>query len=140
MSVSFRVRKEVCRVLLVGLASGLLLLSPAGTSTGSRSHGEIPLRQLRDKLKSEKAGDRRKAARELGQTLSREATPLLLGAVGDKDPEVRRAAIKSLGLIRDTERRHHAVDRSRRWGPRGAPGGRHRPGQPLYRDRTPAFS
>ena len=100
MSVSFRVRKEVCRVLLVGLASGLLLLSPAGTSLVPEARGDS-IEELRDKLKSEKAGDRRKAARELGQTLSREATPLLLGAVGDKDPEVRRAAVKSLGLIRD---------------------------------------
>ena len=59
------------------------------------------IEELRDKLKSEKAGDRRKAARELGETLSREATPLLLGAVEDKDPEVRREVVKSLGLLRD---------------------------------------
>lgn len=101
MSVSFRARREVWRILLVGLASGLLLLSPAGTSLIPDARADS-IEELRDKLKSKKAGDRRKAARELGETLSREATPLLLGAVGDKDPEVRRAAVKSLGLIRDS--------------------------------------
>ena len=100
MSVSFRARKEVCRVLLVGLAGGLLLLSPAGAPLVPDARGDS-IEELRDKLKSKKAGDRRKAARELGETLSREATPPLLGAVEDKDPQVRRAAVKSLGLIRD---------------------------------------
>ena len=100
MSVSFRARKEACRILLVGLASGLLLLSPAATPLVPEARGDS-IEELRDKLKSKKAGDRRKAAGELGETLSREATPLLLGAVGDKDPEVRRAVVKSLGLIRD---------------------------------------
>ncbi len=101
MSVSFRARKEVRRFLLVGLTSGLLLLSPAGAPLVPFAMGDS-IEELREKLKSKKAGDRRKAARELGETLSREATPPLLGAVGDKDPEVRRAAVKSLGLIRDT--------------------------------------
>ena len=100
MSVSFRARKEACRILLVGLASGLLLLSPAATPLVPEARGDS-IEELRDKLKSKKAGDRRKAAGELGETLSREATPLLLGAVGDKDPEVRRAVVKSLGMIRD---------------------------------------
>ena len=100
MSVSFRARKEVCRVLLIGLASGLLLLSPAGTPPVLQAMGGT-IEDLRDKLKSKKAGDRRKAARELGETLSREATPLLLEAVTDKDPEVRREVVKSLGLLRD---------------------------------------
>ena len=100
MYVSFRARKEVFRALLVGLAMGLLLLSPAGTRLVPDARGDS-IEELRDKLKSEKAGDRKKAARELGRTLSREATPLLLGAVGDTDPEVRQAAVKSLGLIRD---------------------------------------
>lgn len=101
MSVSFRARKGVYPILLVGLASGWLLLSPAGVPLVPYALGDS-IEKLREKLKSRKAGDRRKAAGELGQTLSREATPLLLGAVGDKDPEVRRAAVKSLGLIRDT--------------------------------------
>ncbi len=100
MSVSFRARKEASRILLVGLASGLLLLSPAATPLVPEARGDS-IEELRDKLKSKKAGDRRKAAGELGETLSREATPLLLGAVGDKDPEVRRAVAKSLGMIRD---------------------------------------
>ena len=100
MSVSFRARKEVCRVLLIGLASGLLLLSPGGTPPVLQAMGDT-IEELRDKLKSKKAGDRRKAARELGETLSREATPLLLEAVTDKDPEVRREVVKSLGLLRD---------------------------------------
>ena len=100
MSVSFRARKEVCRVLLIGLASGLLLLSPGGTPPVLQARGDT-IEELRDKLKSKKAGDRRKAARELGETLSREATPLLLEAVTDKDPEVRREVVKSLGLLRD---------------------------------------
>ena len=78
MSVSFRVRKEVCRVLLIGLASGLLLLSPAGTPLVLDAMGDSN-EELRDKLKSKKAGDRRKAARELGETLSREATPCCWG-------------------------------------------------------------
>lgn len=102
MRVSFRARKEVRRILLVGLASGLLLLSPAGASLVPDASGDS-IEKLREKLKSKKAGDRRKAARELGDTLSREATPALLGAAGDKDPQVRRAAVKSLGLIRDLD-------------------------------------
>lgn len=100
MSVSFRARKEACRILWIGLASGLLLLSPAGAPLVPFAMGDS-IEELREKLKSKKAGDRRKAARELGDTLSREAIPPLLGAVGDKDPEVRRAVVKSLGLIRD---------------------------------------
>ena len=100
MSVSSRARKGACRILLAGLASGLLLLSPAAAPLVPFAMGDS-IEELREKLKSKKAGDRRKAARELGQTLSREATPPLLGAVGDKDPAVRRAAVKSLGLIRD---------------------------------------
>ena len=80
----------------------MLLLSPAGAPLAPHALGDS-IEKLRDKLKSKKAGDRRKAASQLGETLSREATPLLLGAVGDKDREVRRAAVKSLGLIRDLD-------------------------------------
>lgn len=100
MSVTLRARKEFCWLLLLVLASGLLLLSPAGTPLVLEARGDS-IEELREKLKGKKASARRKAARALGKTLSREATPLLLGAVEDKDPEVRREAIKSLGLIRD---------------------------------------
>lgn len=101
MSVSCRARREVCRILLAGLASGLLLLGPAAAPLVPDASGDS-IEELREKLKSKKSGARRKAARELGETLSREAVPPLLGAVGDQDPEVRRAAVKSLGLIRDS--------------------------------------
>ena len=100
MSVALRARTEFCRFLVLGLASGLFLLSPAGTPLVLDARGDS-IEELREKLKGKKAPARRKAARALGKTLSREATPLLLGAVEDKDPEVRREAIKSLGLIRD---------------------------------------
>ena len=64
MSVSCRARKEFCRILLVGLASGLLLLCPAGAPLVPFAMGDS-IEGLREKLKSKKAGDRRKAAREL---------------------------------------------------------------------------
>ena len=62
MSVSCRARKEVCRILLAGLASGLLLLSPAAAPLVPDASGDS-IEELREKLKSKKAGDRRKAAR-----------------------------------------------------------------------------
>ena len=102
MRVSFRARNKVRRILLVGLAGGLLLLGPAGAPLVPDAIGDS-IEKLREKLKSKKAGDRRKAAKALGDTLSREATSALLGAVGDNDPQVRRAAVRSLGLIRDLD-------------------------------------
>ena len=100
MSLSSRVRKEAGRVLLAGLMSSLLIVIAAGTTP--ILHAKEPaIEELKADLKSSRSATRKKAARALGRTLDRDATPALLAAAGDGNPDVRREVIKSLGLLRD---------------------------------------
>ncbi len=100
MSFSSRARKEAGRVLLTGLMSSLLIVTDAGMPVVLHAK-EPTIEELKNDLKSPKATTRKKAAKALGRTLSRDATPALLAAAGDRNLGVRTEVIKSLGLLRD---------------------------------------
>ena len=93
-------RKKMRMILFVSLMIPIMMSTTIGGSAFLLAK-EPAIEKLKKDLRSPKANTRRKAAKALGQTFSRDATPPLLMAADDKDMRVRREVVKALGLLRD---------------------------------------
>ncbi len=95
--------RETRRVVGAELASALVGRNPEKRERGLAAfmkHGYFD-DATRDLRVAESANERAAAARRLSFVDDREATPHLVGALGDSAPDVRRAAIEALMDLRD---------------------------------------
>ena len=99
MNLLSSLRKKMGRILFVSLMIPIMTTTIGGSEFLLAK--EPAIEKLKTDLRSPKANTRRKAAKALGQTFSRDATPPLLMAADDKDVGVRREVVKALGLLRD---------------------------------------
>ena len=99
MNLLSSLRKKMGRILFVSLMISIMTTTIGGSEFLLAK--EPAIEKLKTDLRSPKANTRRKAAKALGQTFSRDATPPLLMAADDKDVGVRREVVKALGLLRD---------------------------------------